>query len=172
MLLCEIRGRGSDARRVNGDEAIGCVASDVERGDVRQAAYPHGGHEARVMDLNAGHAGCEDESTPLRVHGRAVRQQRKQALQEAQPPDDRRPALGEAVAGGGAGRHVPKLDESLGGRAWLISLPVQFTQGGANRGVKRMVMVREAQQDVGVYEVIHGRLRVVRVNAFAADGLV
>jgi len=70
---------------INGYHAEASIAGevgDIERQDMRDTMYLHGGHEPGVMNLDTCHLERHHQPTPFRIKSRRIGQQRKEALNQ------------------------------------------------------------------------------------------
>jgi hypothetical protein len=66
-----------------------CIAGKVilvECKNPRDAVYPHGGYQSRVVNLNTRDILEDEELPPLLVHCQTVRQESKVFLEKPSPP--------------------------------------------------------------------------------------
>jgi hypothetical protein len=116
----------------------------------------HGRHESRVVHLNTRHGVGHDKAAPLRMDGRVIRQESKDAFHDSGRPVGFRSSQAETTAGrGGARADAPELDQVLGREAEPLSLLAKAAHGRADEGVISVRWNCEPQEDVGVRKVRH-----------------
>lgn len=138
---------------------------------MRNVVSDHRGHESSVMNLDARNIVLKNESSPLGVHARRIRQKTNDSFRKTKGAICVCGRLAVSVLRRRSSRHIPEFCTVLRCGQKIMTSRFELSQRVPNRSVLNLGSPDEPQKDVSIDEVNHG-LWMISVNPFATDGVI